>query len=114
VGKKLEYAQAEKRKPGITQLDDDGATLKKKRVNTTGLSDQMLPPYTQNTIAIYRILTSDGINPATNMPVEPVDTCIPGRYKIYDPFEKDVYRRDKYMKNVTGTTQVIKNGSPVT
>jgi hypothetical protein len=98
--KDLEEAKAEKRKPGIPEILEDGKEIKKRRINSFGISDILLPPYRKNHIAVYRIIGTDEINPATLLPVEPVDTMIPGRYTLKDAFEKDPNKRKKTMKHL--------------
>lgn len=116
--KRLEAQLAEalepKRKPGIQVVEADGEYKKKKRINSSPLSDMMLPPYTKNQVAIYRIIGTDEINPATGLKVDPVDTLIPGRYTILDPFEPDPLKKDKVMANVIGTETYIENGQSKT
>lgn len=111
--KKLKYAQEEKRKPGITVVDEEGNTLKKKRVNSLGVSDKCLPPYTKNQIAIYRILDQGGINPATGERVLPVDTIIPGRYLFHDIWEPDPLKKDKILLNIKGAGMKKEDGRDV-
>lgn len=107
----LDKAQEEKKKPGIQVIEEDGTmNTKKKRVNSSGLSDQILPPYMKNQVAIYRIIGTEEINPATGLKVDPVDTLVPGRYTLYDKFEKDPLKKDKVMKNLNGTEQYVENG----
>lgn len=106
----LEKAEEEKKKPGVQVVDENGEYLKKKRVNSSGLSDMVLPPYTKNQVAIYRIIGTEEINPATGLKVDPVDTLIPGSYIFHDPFEKDPLKKDKYMKNVIGTESYVEDG----
>ncbi len=111
--KQLEEALAEKRKPGITSVDEDGKTERKKRPNSWGLTDFVLPPYTKKRVAIYKICDGDeGINPATGLPVEAFDVLVTGRYTFYDKFEKDPLKRDKVIQNVIGTKRVIVDGRP--
>jgi hypothetical protein len=106
----LETAKEEKRKPGITTREPDGTEAKKKRPNSWGLSDLVMPPYTKGRVAIYRALGQDGVNPATNLPVEPFPVQIPGEYMFYDKFDKDPLRRDKIIKNVTGSENYREDG----
>lgn len=108
----LQEAKAEKRKPGIQRIDEEGTFKKNKWVNSSGLSDLVLPPYTKNQIATYRILGSDQINPATGLAVMPVDTLIPGEYLFHDIFDKDVLKRDKIRRNVVGTKTEMIDGKP--
>lgn len=110
----LEKANEEKRKPGIQVVEDDGKYNKRKRKNSSGLSDLMLPPFTKNMVAIYKIIGTDEINPATGLPVEAVDSSIPGRYIIHDKFDPDPLKRDKVMKNLGATERYIENGAEKT
>lgn len=116
--KRLQYllnkAQEEKKKPGIQVIESDGEIKKRKRVNTSGLSDLILPPYMKNQVAIYRIIGTEEINPATGLKVDPVDTLIPGRYILHDRFEPDPLKKDKVMQHVTGTETYIDNGQSKT
>lgn len=110
----LEDAKAEKRKPGITVVESDGVENRKKRPNSFGLSDLVLPPYTKNRIAIYQVINGDnGINPATGLPVEAFDITIPGQYTFYDRFEKDPNKKKKVIQNITGSHREIVDGKPV-
>lgn len=102
----LEAAKAEKRKPGITAIDEDG-NERRKRPNSFGLSDKILPPFIKGRIAIYRIVNAEAINPATGLPVEPVDVVIPGKFTINDPFERDPLRRRKKIRNIISTEEKI-------
>jgi hypothetical protein len=111
---KLEKALEEQRKPGIQVVEADGEYKKKKRINSSPLSDLMLPPYTKNQVAIYRIIGTEEINPATGLKVDPVDTLIPGKYTILDPFEPDPLKKDKVMANVSGTETYVENGQSKT
>lgn len=111
--RQLEAARAEKRKPGITAVEEDGTINRRKRPNTSGVSDLMLPPFTKNMVAIYRIIGADGINDATGLKVEPFDVLIPGRYTLYDKFEKDPLKRNKVMQNITGTERIVEDGKAV-
>lgn len=110
--KQLEEAKAEKRKPGITVVEEDGTQSRKKRPNSFGLSDEILPPYTKKRVAIYKICNGDeGINPATGLPVEPVPVLIHGSgYMFYDKLEKDPAKKKKFIKNVKGYERGIEDG----
>lgn len=110
--KQLEYARAEKRKPGLTVVNEDGETEKKKRPNSLGISDLMLPPYTKKQIAIYRVLGAESINEATGLKVDPIDTLIPGEYILYDRFEKDPLKKNKTIANIT-TTEKYKEDNEI-
>lgn len=114
--KDLEAALEEKRKPGITQVNEEGEQLRKKRPNTNrwGLTSLVLPPYTKGRVAIYKACDGDeGKNPATGLPVEPVDCLIPGQYTFFDRFETDPFKKDKVIQNITGSSTVIEDGKPV-
>ncbi len=106
----LEAALAEKRKPGITVVREDGQQEHRKRPNSWGLSDLIMPPYTKGRTAIYRICGAEELNPATGLKVEPVDVMVPGRYTLYDKFEKDPLKKDKTMKNIVGTERYVDDG----
>jgi hypothetical protein len=106
-----QLAEALKEKEsGLKVFGADGVMEKRKRLNTSGISDRMLPPYMKNHVAIYKICGTDEINPATNLPVLPVDTSIPGRYTLHDRYEKDPLKRDKVMQNITGTEPYTEDG----
>lgn len=108
----LEAAKAEKRKPGITAVEDDGTPAKRKRPNSNpwGLTDLILPPFLKGRVATYRLCGMENINPATGQPVAKVPGLIPGEYILYDRFEKDVSKRNKFVRNIIGQKTVIKNG----
>jgi hypothetical protein len=112
--KQLDEALAEKRKPGITSIDEEGKAERKKRPNSWGLSDLVLPPYTKKRVAIYKICDGDeGLNPATGLPVEPFDVLVTGRYTFYDKFEKDPMKKDKIIQNIIGTKRSVVDGKPI-
>jgi hypothetical protein len=106
----LEYAKEEKRKPGITEVDQEGEVRPKKRPNSFGLTDLVMPPYTKGRVAIYKICAIEDINPATGLKVDPMDTMIPGRYTFYDKFEKDPARRKKVLQNIVGEERYNEDG----
>lgn len=106
----LEKAKEEKRKPGLTVVEEDGTQNRRKRPNTWGLTDLMMPPYTKGRVAIYKAIGIDGKNPATGLDVEPFPVLIPGRCTIYDKFEDDPLKRDKVIENVVGTESYEENG----
>lgn len=109
---KKEERQADKgiRKPGISVVDEEGDYTKKKRPNSLGLSDLMMPPYTKKQIAIYKIIGSGQVNPATGEPAHLVDVLIPGRYTLFDRFELDPLKKDKIIQNITGTERYTEDG----
>lgn len=110
----LATALEEKRKPGIAVVDEEGEYTKRKRINSSGLSDLILPPYTKNQVAIYKIIGTEEINPATGLKVDPVDTLIPGRYTLHDRFEPDPLKKDKVMQNISGTENYVEDGQAKT
>lgn len=114
--RQLEVArEGPQRKEGITVVNEEGDYERKKRPNTSfGLTDLMLPPYTKKQVAIYQSITKDEINPATGMKVDPVDIAIPGRYTLYDRFERDPMRKDKVIENVSGTERYVEDGEQKT
>lgn len=101
------------RTPGITVIDEDGNKQRKKRPNSFGLSDEVLPPYTKKSIAIYQAIGVDAIDPLTGDKVLPTDIIIPGKYRFYDKFEKDPNNKNKIIKNITGTETTIVGGKEV-
>lgn len=107
--KQLEFAKEEKRKPGISQVNEKGEP-ERKRPNSTGLNDLNLPPYTKNMVAIYKIIGTDEINPATGQKVDPVDSLIPGQYTFFDRYEKDVMKQNKVVSNIKGTKRLVVDG----
>jgi hypothetical protein len=104
----------DERKPGISVVDEDGSYTKKKRPNSLGISDLMMPPYTKKQVAIYRIIGTDQINPATGETALPVPTLIPGRYTLFDRFESDPFKKDKVMQNIVGTERYVEDGAQKT
>lgn len=98
------------RKPGISVVDEEGHTITKKKPNSLGISDLMMPPYTKKQIAIYRVVGHDTINPATNEPALPVDVSIPGRYTLFDRFESDPLKKNKIIANITGSERYNEDG----
>jgi hypothetical protein len=108
--KQLEKAQEEKRVPGVQVVLPDGTYKKRKRTNSTGLSDILLPPYTKGVTAVYKMITIDEINPATGLKVEPVDTCLPGIYTVFDKGEEDPAKKNKVMQNIKHQERYVEDG----
>ncbi len=106
----LEAAKTEKRKPGLTVVGHDNETERKKRPNSFGLSDLVMPPYTKGRVAIYKICAIEEINPATGLKVDPMDVMVPGRYTFYDKFERDPARRKKVLQNIVGEERYNEDG----
>jgi len=100
----------DERRPGISVVDEEGNHTSKKRPNSLGISDGMMPPYTKKQVAIYRIIGTDQINPATGEAALPVPTLIPGRYTFFDRLEMDPLKKDKVIQNVTGTERYVEDG----
>ena len=98
------------RPPGITEVDEEGKYKRRKRENSFGITDLMMPPYTKKVVAIYRILNQDVVNDATGLKPEPVDVMIPGRYTLFDRFELNPLNKRKVIRNVTGTERYIEGG----
>jgi len=92
---------------------EDGKEQKRKAVNFQGLSSQMLPPITRKKFAIYEIINKGHVDPLTNQPSENVGLILPGSYVVYDPFDTDVLRRHKTLKNVTRFETVVIAGQNV-
>lgn len=114
--KQVEDLKEGKKKPGITVIDEDGNQERKRRPDTNrwGLSQLVLPPYTKGRVAIYKVCEGDeGKNPATGLPVEPFDVSISGQYTFHDKFERDAFKKDKIIQNITGSGTDIVDGKPV-
>lgn len=93
---------------------EDGKYKKSIPLQVQGLSSQMLPPITRRGIARYEVIGTDSIDPLTKQIIDTIPPLIiPGGYVIYDPFEKNVMGRDKYLKNVTRNERVIRDGKSV-
>lgn len=110
----LELKPEKERTPGLRVVDEEGNTQRKKRVNSYGITDLMMPPYTKKVVAIYKIRSHDEINPATGLKSEPVDVSIPGRYVFFDRMEADPLKKHKILANVTGVEHYNENGEAKT
>jgi hypothetical protein len=106
----LEQAKEDKRKPGLNVVTEDGEYRRKKRVNSMGISDKMMPPLTKGRTAIYKIIGRDEINPATGLPAEITPTLIPGIYTLYDRFDPDPGKRNKVLQNIVRQGRKIVGG----
>jgi hypothetical protein len=73
-----------------------------------GLSDMALPPITRKTVATYRVIQREIINPATKEPAEIQPLYLPGSYIFYDKFEPDLSKRNKEVRNFTGRKELVR------
>jgi len=89
---------------------EDGVYKKRLPVEMQGLSSQMMPPITKRKIAVYEVLGKDQIDPLTREPIQAPPLVIPGKFVIYDPFQKDVLQRHRLLKNVTRSEKVVRGG----
>ena len=93
--------------------------LKGRRDITHILSEKLLPPITKRKVAVYQIIMPTYKDPLLSGNPDgdeavPYDVVIPGTYMIYDPFERDIMKRDKLMRNVTRPGIEIRDGKQVT
>lgn len=89
---------------------EDGKFKKQIPIQLQGLTAPMLPPITKNKIAHYKVIGDDRVDPITGeyAPVPPV--FLPGGFIVHDRFERDLLKRDKYIKYVTRSESVVRNG----
>lgn len=87
--------QERKGKVGARVIDQFGKEEKKRRALDLGLSDFVLPPITRRTVATYRILGVDRIDPSSGQLADPKSVVLPGTYMFYDPGEQDLTKRNK-------------------
>lgn len=81
---------------------EDGKYKKSVPIQLQGLTSMMLPPITKRRVAQYQVIGKDQIDPLTDKIIEPTPPLIiPASYVIYDPFEEDILKRHKTLKNVT-------------
>lgn len=69
------------------------------------ISEQMLPPITRKKIATYEVLAFAKKDPLIifgDSEIAPAPVILPGRYSLYDPFEKDLANTVKIIQNVVG------------
>lgn len=68
------------------------------------ISEQMLPPITRKKIATYEVLAfakKDPLVISGDAEIAAAPVILPGRYSIYDPYEKDLAKTYKVIQNVT-------------
>lgn len=97
------------RKRGAVLIDIFGKQEKRKRAISLGLSDLILPPITRKSIATYRVVSQNVINPATRQEADPKTVILPGTYKLYDWGEGDFTKRWKIMKNLSGAGDIVED-----
>lgn len=78
----------------------DGREQRRKRAVDIGLSEKILPPWTKGVTAVYRLLSSTRIDPATKKPPEDKDVSLPGSYMLFDKWESDPLKKKKLMRNL--------------
>lgn len=109
LAKRLAIVEAQKnklekelsdRRPKIDVFSADGFKERRKRAVSLNISEQMLPPLTRNVTAKYRLIASERIDPATGKPPQPTDLDMPGTYMLYDPFEPDLIKKQKLIRNL--------------
>ncbi len=69
------------------------------------ISEKMLPPITRKKIATYEVLAfakKDPLIVEGGNEIAPAPVILPGRYSIYDPFERDLANSIKVVQNVVG------------
>lgn len=94
---------------GAVMKDIFGSPERKKRAIDMGLSDLILPPITRKTIAKYRVIGGDQINPATGQLADVQPIYLEGSYMLYDKGEGDLSKRQKLMQNKTGKKERIRD-----
>ncbi len=95
-----------KGKIGAKVFDQYGNLEKKKRAMQLGISDLLLPPFTRKTVATYRLLGTDRIDPSSGQLADPKSATIPGTYMLYDKGQQDPTSRKIMMKNL-GRPQIV-------
>ncbi len=69
------------------------------------ISEKMLPPITRKKIATYEVLQftkKDPLIKEGDAEIAPAPVILPGRYSIYDPWEKDLANTMKVIQNIVG------------
>lgn len=87
---------SEDKKPTVGVVFD-GKYDRRRRAVDIGISEQLLPPWTRGTVAVYKVLTKERIDPATGQPPEDTDLYMPGSYMLYDKYEPDPLKSNKLM-----------------
>jgi len=96
--------------PTARTIRGDGKYIGRSQVELQGLSSQMLPPMMKNRYAEYETINRGQVDPLTDQLNEPTSLILPGKYTVYDPFEKEVMKRHKTIKNVTRHETVNRGG----
>lgn len=100
--------------PTVRMKREDGKFLGRRAIDFQGLSSEMLPPITRRKTATYEVITKGYEDPLSpGKVIDPVPVIIPGSYVLYDPFDKDVLKRHKTLKNVTRFENKIEGGKNV-
>lgn len=103
------YSPYNPKNRGAVIKDIFGTPERKKRSIDMGLSDLILPPITRKTIAKYRVIGGDEINPATGLMADVQPIYMEGSYMLYDKYESDLSKRQKLMQNKTGKKERIRD-----
>jgi len=103
------YSPNNPKNRGAVVRDIFGTPERKKRIIDMGLSDLILPPITRKTIAKYRVIGGDEINPATKQLADVQPIYLEGSYMIYDFGEPDLSKRQKLRQNKTGKKEKIRD-----
>ncbi len=73
------------------------------------ISEKMLPPITRKKIATYEVLAFTRKDPLVkegDATIDPAPVILPGRYSIFDPFERDLANSMKVIQNVVGKERI--------
>ena len=88
-------------KKALTVVTPQGQTLRRKRAIDMDLSELILPPYTKGVVAVYRLLSSNMIDPSTGEKPPPRDLFMEGSYVLYDKYEPDPGKKSKLRRNLS-------------
>lgn len=105
----FKYSPHNPKNRGAVVKDIFGTTERRKRSIDMGLSDLILPPITRKTIAKYRVIGGEAINPATQQIADVQPIYLEGSYMLYDKYEADLSKRQKLMQNKTGKKERIRD-----
>jgi hypothetical protein len=107
--KPSKYSPHNPKNMGAVVIDIFGNKERRRRAIDLGLSDLILPPVTRKSIAKYRVLSKEEINPATKQLADVQPIYLEGNYMLYDKYEADFANRQKHMKNTTGKKERIRD-----
>ena len=109
----LGQEQKEEKQSEVRIHREDGKYKKSVPIQLQGLSSSMLPPITKRRAAHYEAIGKNQIDPLTGKPTDSVPLIIPSSYVIYDPFETDILKRHKTLKNVVRFENKVVDGRNV-